>query len=160
MKALSLTPPWDWLVVRPDVTDPVQRKALWANHEIKGIENRRWNTKYRGAFLIHAAKGMREEEYDAAVWMAEEVGGLALANAIPKPEHLQRGGIVGVTNLYTVIHPLRPVEMASRDPWHMPDQFGFVIADTKPLPFLACKGALGFWGNFEVRDGKAVRLDG
>jgi hypothetical protein len=160
MKVLSLTQPWAWLVVRPDVTDPAQRAALWAADLIKGVENRRWNTKFRGAFLIHAAKAMREADYDSAWSMAMDVGGMALAGAIPKPEQLERGGIVGATNLYTVIHPLRPIEMPQRLPWHMAEQYGFVIADTKPLPFLPCKGALGFWGNFEIRDGKAVRLDG
>jgi len=158
VKALSLTQPWAWLVVRPDVVDPVQRSAVRAADEIKSVENRRWNTKHRGAFLIHAAKGMKVSDYDDAWEFARRVGGDALAGKIPMPKALERGGIIGATNLYTVIHPLRPIEMPMRLTWHMPEQFGFVIADTRPLPFLPCKGALGFWGNFEIRDGKAVQL--
>ena len=139
MRALSLTQPWAWLVV----------------HGGKTIENRRWNTKYRGAFLIHAAKGMTLDQYDDAVLFALEVDpGIK----VPAPEALKRGGIIGATNLYTVIHPLRPIEMPGRMPWHMPEQFGFVIGDTRPLPFLECKGSLGFWGDWEIQDGKAVRL--
>lgn len=142
MKALTLTQPWAWLVV----------------HGGKDIENRKWNTKHRGAFLIHAAKGMKATDYEEATRFAIKVGGGALASRIPLPDELERGGIVGTTNLYTVIHPLRPIEMKMRLPWHMPEQYGFVIADTRPLPFLPCKGALGFWGNFDLRDGKAVQL--
>jgi hypothetical protein len=155
--ALSLTQPWAWLVVRPDVVEPEARAQL-TTFEIKGVENRRWNTKRRGAFLIHAAKAMTEDQYDDAVLFALEVGGTELANSIPEPRELARGGIIGAANLYTVIHPLRPIEMAQRLPWHMPDQFGFVLGDQRPLPFLPCKGALGFWGSFEIRDGKAVLL--
>jgi len=141
VKALSLTQPWAWLVV----------------HGGKDIENRRWNTKHRGAFLIHAAKGMTSDQYDDAALFALEVGGQALVDRIPNPDRLERGGIIGATILYTVIHPLRHIEMAGRLPWHMPEQFGFVLGDTRPLPFLPCKGALGFWGDFEIVDGKAVQ---
>ncbi len=142
MKALSLTQPWAWLVV----------------HGGKDIENRKWNTKHRGAFLIHAAKGMTKLEWLRAFIFAEGVGGAALANRIPEYASLERGGIIGATNLYTVIHPLLPMQMRDRLPWHMADQYGFVIADTRPLPFLPCKGALGFWGNFDIVDGQAVQL--
>jgi hypothetical protein len=139
MRALSLTQPWAWLVV----------------HGGKDIENRVWNTKHRGAFLIHAAKGMTMDQYDDAVLFALEVDPTI---NMPGPRDLERGGIIGATNLYTVIHPLRPIEMQQRLPWHMPEQFGFVLGDTRPLPFLPCKGALGFWGNFEIVDGRAVQL--
>jgi hypothetical protein len=146
------------MVVRPDIVDPVQRSALWATDEIKGVENRRWNTKLRGAFMIHAAKGMKASDYDDACLFALQVGGLALSNLIPAPKDLERGGIIGAANLYTVIHPLLPMQMESRLPWHMAEQYGFVLGDTRPLPFLPCKGSLGFWGDFEIRDGKAVQL--
>jgi hypothetical protein len=126
-------------------------------HGGKDIENRVWNTKHRGAFLIHAAKGMTSHQYDDAVLFALEVGGLELSNRIPAPRELERGGIIGAANLYTVLHPLRPTEMPMRLPWHMPEQYGFVLGDTRPLPFLPCKGSLGFWGSFEIRDGQAVR---
>lgn len=145
MKALSLTQPWAWLVLRPDVVDPVQRRALWAADEIKGVENRRWNTKFRGEFLVHAAKGMKRSDYDAASLFATEVGGPALADRIPLWNNLERGGIVGVARLSTVIHPLTPIELPHRLPWHMAEQYGFVLSASKPLPFVACKGALGFW---------------
>lgn len=137
MKALSLTQPWAWLVV----------------HAGKDIENRTWNTPLRGDFLIHASKGMKGSDYDAAWETARSIDQNVAWN-IPPKEALERGGIVGVATLYDVLSKTTRPHV----PWHMWDQYGFRLRDVRPLPFLPCKGALGFWGNFEIRDGKAVQL--
>lgn len=137
MRALSLTQPWAWLVV----------------HGGKDVENRRWNTHFGGEFLVHAAKGMTKDDYDAAWEMARTID-QNLAWAIPLREKLDRGGIVGRADLYGVL----PRTANPSTPWHMRNQYGFCLRNQQPLPFLACRGALGFWGNFELRDGKAVQL--
>lgn len=49
MKALSIRQPWAWLIV----------------NGFKDIENRSWDTKYRGLVLIHASKGMTKDQYRA-----------------------------------------------------------------------------------------------
>jgi hypothetical protein len=41
MKALSLSRPWDLVVLQPP---------------FKGVENRSWRTKYRGRIYVHRAK--------------------------------------------------------------------------------------------------------
>lgn len=51
MKALSIRQPWAWLIV----------------HGGKDIENRSWHTKFRGRFLVHAAKGMTSNEFTQAL---------------------------------------------------------------------------------------------
>lgn len=134
MKALSIRQPWAWLIV----------------HANKDIENRSWQTPYRGEFLIHAAKGMTLDEYDDAVLFALEIDP---SINVPSPSALERGGIVGVANLVDVLSP-----KGQRYSWHMHGQFGFVLRNVQPLPFLPCKGALGFWGDFDVIDGKAAQL--
>jgi hypothetical protein len=139
MRALSLTQPWAWLVV----------------HGGKNIENRRWNTKLRGAFLIHAAKGMTLDQYDDAVLFAMDVDPSV---QVPAPEALQRGGIIGVAELVDVISPTPVPHVQWSFRWHMREQHGFVLQNVRPLPFLPCKGALGFWGNFELVDGAAIAL--
>ena len=63
MKALSIRQPWAWLIVRPDLTDPIQRAAAFAAGEIKDIENRTWATKHRGPFLVHAGQTFDMEGY-------------------------------------------------------------------------------------------------
>jgi hypothetical protein len=134
-KALTIRQPWAWLII----------------HGGKDIENRGWNTNVRGPVLIHAAKGMTRVEYDDALSSADEVTGYRVR--APDFDAIERGGIVGVTDLVDVLTP-----KGQRYGWHMHGQFGFVLRNVRPLPFLPCWGALGFWGNFELRDGKAVQL--
>lgn len=127
MKALSLTQPWAWLVI----------------HGGKDIENRRWNTKLRGRFLIHAAKGMQHSDFDAAYDVALGIGSevadrLVLASYAGA---FVRGGIIGSVELVDVWEPTSNCPSK----WHFPDQFGFRLRDPRPLPFTPCKGALGFW---------------
>lgn len=141
MKALTLRQPWAWMMATGIVrTDGVTVR--------KTIENRRWNTSFRGQFLIHAAKGMTRAEYDGAIeWIADEiyVGVGDRAHAFPPPEKLERGGIVGIATLVSVIPPCKPdLFGACKHLWHMPEQFGFVLENIKPLPFVPMNGALGF----------------
>lgn len=134
MKALSLRQPWAHFVL----------------HHGKRIENRRWNTSFRGTFLIHAAKGMTRIERDDAYEMLYDVCGL-LPDHLTSPD-LLRGGIVGYARVVDVIPPCKPTSLfhepcAHR--WHMGGQFGFVLEDVRPLRFAPCRGALGF---FDVPD--------
>jgi hypothetical protein len=134
VKALSIRQPWAWMVV----------------HGGKHIENRRWNTRFRGEFLIHAAKGMTRGEYaDALIW-AHDRGLSGAFRNIPSPSSIERGGIIGIARLVDVVRPDVPdyPDLCGR-PWHMHEQFGFVLEDVRPLPFLPLKGSLGF---FEVGD--------
>lgn len=131
--ALSLRQPWAWLVLHG-----------------KDLENRVWNTKRRGRLLIHAAKGMTLAEYSEAVLFARDADPSLI---VPPPNELERGGIVGVANLVDVVQPCLPYgyvgPFACRcgERWHIGDQFGFRLADVKPLPFRPVVGKLGF---FEV----------
>lgn len=116
MKALSIRQPWAWLIL----------------HGGKDIENRCWPTRFRGCFLIHAAKGMTRAEY-------EDVEDLS---CLPPFEALQRGGIVGTVEIVDCVRE-------SPSEWFC-GPFGFVLRNPQPLPFRPLKGALGF---FEVSDG-------
>lgn len=120
MKALSIRQPWAWLI---------------ANGH-KDIENRTWPTKFRGRVLIHASKGMTRAEYEDVEDFLDDFTQITL----PAFDVIERGGIVGVA---TITHCVPSNARASL--WHMEGQFGFQIADAKPLPFVACKGALGFF---------------
>jgi len=139
----------------------------------KNIENRRWNTTHRGEFLIHAAKAMTAREHAEAMAFCEDV--LGVGHTVEIVEALGRwgatiplcfGGIVGKARLVDVVRP-RPNTILGGDEahypeglrgdggwrWHMPEQYGFVLEDIKPLPFIPCKGALNFFGApFAVRE--------
>jgi len=160
VKALSLRQPWAWAVV----------------HAGKSIENRRWNTRYRGDFLIHAAVwpgdvtamaakadagGRRSRPLDDAHEEALSMLDMARAAGVKlhgpvsmRDLYGQRGGIIGRARLVDVIHPCAGKRAGLFDQpcphaWHMPEQYGFVLEDIRPLPFVPFIGALSF---FDVPD--------
>src|SRR3546814_18926401 len=80
MKALSIRQPWAWLITQG----------------FKDIENRTWQTKFRGQFLIHASKGMTKDEYESVQWYLSDI---ATHITLPEFGELERGGIVGLATL-------------------------------------------------------------
>jgi hypothetical protein len=125
MKALSIRQPWAWLII----------------HGGKDIENRTWHTKHRGRFLVHAAKGMTNEEYCDGLEFAMRAGDIQLLRDFPTVQEMQRGGIVGSVELVDSVD-------TSDSPWYMGEK-GFVLRDPRPIPFIPLKGRLQF---FEVPD--------
>ena len=138
MRAISIRQPWPWLITRPDITGNVHRANAKNFGLLKNIENRAWQTKYRGPVLIHAAKGMTVSEYRNVGYFLSGFcspgsGGINL----PPASLLDRGGIVGYAEITDCVS-------ASRSPWFMGD-YGFVLQNQTPLPFLPCKGALSLF---------------
>lgn len=142
MSASELLQPPSWAL-----TDMVKLPCLsirqpWAHlilHAGKDIENRSWKTKFRGEFLIHAAKGMTREEWDDAIDFTRGIELKIDPNAPPAVtiKTIQRGGIVGVARLVDCVS-------SHSSPWLIGD-WGFVLKDVRPLEFLPCKGSLGFF---------------
>jgi hypothetical protein len=141
MKALTIKQPWAWMII----------------HGGKTIENRTWNTGYRGPLLIHAsARCTLDEIYEGKIFVQRAFGAEAAA-ALP---HFQRGayalgGIIGSVDLVDVVPPWK----APHNAWHVPGHFGFVLAEPKSLPFRACKGQLSLWGDWSIVDGRALPED-
>lgn len=119
--ALSIRQPWAWLILNAG----------------KDIENRDWPTNFRGRTLIHASKSCTKAEYADALEFVTmgELGRQGIV--LPPIEQLQRGGIVGSVEIIGCT-------AESDSPWFM-GQFGFVLRNPKPLPFVAWKGQLGFF---------------
>ena len=92
---------------------------------IKDIENRTWSTRYRGPVLVHASKQADKIDADEIEFRF----GVRLSS------DLLRGGIVGMTEIVdcTRSHPSR---------WHAPDHYAFVLANSRPLPFVPWQDAL------------------
>lgn len=139
MKALSLRHPWCHAVL----------------HLGKSIENRRWNTSFRGEFLIHASKGMPRAYYaeaEALIFHALCLDGLG-AKAIAArdafrrdfKERAQFGGIVGRARVVDVVAPCTGEENCTHGHWHIREQYGFVLFDVESLPFMPLKGKLSFF---------------
>lgn len=110
MKALSIKQPWAWLILNGG----------------KNIENRTWNTKFRGRFLIHASK--QEDK-----WAMKHFQLIGLIN----PDDMIHGAIIGSVELVDV------VKSSDSNWFHGP--YGFILKDPKPEVIRFTKGRLGFY---------------
>ena len=123
-KCLTIRQPWAWAVFAPS------RKR-------KDVENKSLQTKHRGLLLIHAgANRLSTHGHDA---FTEFSNGLA----VPDPDTLDFGAIIGVVQLTDVVpydRRLANNSGASGDYcWLFEDARTF----SKPIPW---KGQLGLWG--------------
>jgi hypothetical protein len=120
MRALSVRQPWAWLIV----------------NDYKDIENRKWSTRYVGPLLIHASKGMTDDEYDdVADWLADEPRLQHIK--LPERKLIERGGLVGIA------HCNGSVDQCA-SPWFF-GPYGFVLSQARAFPLVPFKGQLGFF---------------
>lgn len=118
MRALSVRQPWAWLIL----------------HGGKDIENRTWETMFRGQVLLHAGKTLTKAYHrEVSDWAEGEFGII-----VPELDDMPRGGVVGVVTIAGCVR-----ESTSR--WFNPGGFGFVLRNAEPVPFYPCNGALGFF---------------
>lgn len=119
--ALSIRQPWAWLIV----------------HGHKDIENRDWSTPFRGQVLVHAGLTMTRAYYDQAT---EELGNASMlpVGGLSSFEDLPRGGLVGWTRIVDCLEH-------SASKWKQEGSFGFVLRDSRPIPFVPWKGRLQFF---------------
>ncbi len=103
-KALSIQQPWC-------------HKILF---EGKDVENRTWQTGFRGNVLIHASKGF--DSYDRDEIQVCE---------------MPLGGIVGIMKIVNCV--------TNMDSDWFSGPYGFVIENARPIEFIPCMGALGFF---------------
>ena len=130
VRVLTLTQPWAWVVV----------------HGGKDVENRRWNTKYRGPVLIQASESMSRLQYEEAREFCERVWDEEGIDPDIMPPHdsprLARGAIVGRAWITGVVPPHEGAGGGYR-PWHMREQFGFLLAGVEAVEETPWKGGLG-----------------
>jgi len=118
LKTLSITQPWADLIL--------------AGH--KTVENRRWNTPYRGPLLIHAPQG-----YDFRAYSLIQQNKIALA----EPGLALRSGIIGICDLIGVSAP-GTGELSN--PWRDPAQYAFILDRVHPFHrFYPMGGHLNLW---------------
>lgn len=128
MKALSLSRPWDYAVLRLG----------------KDMENRTWATRYRGRILIHRAKSW---DADGLLWMWHNrvrLGVTAEDRERMMKLRFEPGGLVGEVDITDCIS--RPdVRCASR--WYF-GPYGFLLAN--PAYYERVIPYRGMPGLFEV----------
>jgi len=135
--AFSVKQPWAWLLV----------------NGFKGVENRTWAlpTRYVGrSVLIQASARPRFSLPDARGILEEMHARYGLPGGLRFPDAGRGGGgIVGMARLVG----------CTRDqisPWAAPGLWHWRVADARPLPFMPCKGRLGFF-RVDYRPGVETR---
>lgn len=138
MKTLSTRQPWVWLILRPDLTTAAAREAAHCLNAIKPVENRTWETLYRGPLLIHASQQCTRDDYEACkLFLLSDERTAHVVRDLPPLAELQRGGIVGIVNLVACTR-------AHESPYFC-GPFGWVLDNPRPLPFTPAKGRLGLY---------------
>lgn len=117
MRCISVRQPWAALII----------------HAGKNIENRSRATHVRGRVLIHASLFNDHNYTEAAMSFAR-----GISNQIPVGLFLQHGGIIGSVEIVDCV-------TESKSPWFDGSGFGWVLANPIRLPFIPCKGSLGFF---------------
>lgn len=123
-------------------------KQPWAHailHLGKDIENRDWQTSFRGTIAVHASKGMTKDEFTEYRMfvlnnfdriLSQKERDLTVLS-LPFDAY-KRGAIVGTVEIYGCVS-------IHASPWFS-GRYGFVLGNPKvlekPIP---CKGALKFW---------------
>lgn len=122
MKAISIRQPWAWLIV----------------NGYKDIENRTWDTKYRGPVLIHASsRRPTVAEVEAARDILRQTAGEEVARMMPGVNTFSLGGIVGIATITGTCE-------SSSSPWFFGPK-GFNLADAQTVRFYPMKGKLSFF---------------
>ena len=124
--ALAVQQPWAWLIV----------------NGIKDVENRNWSLpeKYLGQLvLIHASARPPFSIATARDIVCEIHARYGLPGGLRYPPMGRGvGGIVGMARLVGCTHD-------HVSPWAIKGQWHIQLAEARPLPFMRCKGALGFF---------------
>jgi hypothetical protein len=112
----------------PPIVKILSVRQPWASLIVDGqkdVENRIWPTSYRGRVLIHASQRVDDISHDE---IEQRYG-------IRPPLILPSGGIVGITEIVNCVR-------ISDSRWHIPHHWGFMLINSRPLPFVEWKGAL------------------
>jgi hypothetical protein len=116
MKALSIKQPWVYAILQED----------------KDIENRSWQSSFRGWLAVHASA------------QPDRYGRFPRGHRLPDLDRLDYSAICGVARVVDIV-------TVSRSKWFYRPRdgstnFGWVLADATPLKHpIPCKGALGLW---------------
>jgi hypothetical protein len=120
MKVLSVKNPWAYLIIYGfDFGAPM------GGFRIKDVENRTWETKYRGPLLIHCSKN-----FDTNAYWDMRLRGVNWKN--------YNGRIIGQVNLADCVQDSKS-RRAEKGLWH------WVLKDPKPCRPVPAKGSLGLW---------------
>ena len=132
MKAITIRQPWAWAIFNAG----------------KNIENRTWETNFRGTICIHAGKTLAKKAYEEGCLEIESLLSPSklsrfiikkVSIEFPSYDEMPRGAIIGAVDIVDCV-----TQHSSK--WFEKGGFGFVLAH--PILFetpIPCNGQLGIW---------------
>lgn len=159
MKALSGMQPWWDAILFMGKRIENRREESSAHRQMKS---------YREPLLLHASAGIgsfvafTDALSSIGALISDEQWGRLTSLLVSRKDrqwapgpNMLRGGIVGRCRVVGLITPhgdpwknegIDAIAKYKPDMrWHIPGQWGHILADVEELPFRACKGALGLW---------------
>ncbi len=130
--ALSVRQPWAWAIIHGG--------KVIENRSLGAIKSGGMTT---GRICIHAASGLKENEYRWGVWRLQRHG-----VTCPRPDELPRRAIIGTVDVIDIID--RSESEWFGGPW------GLVLANPRPVPVIPAKGELGYFHWAEAGDPSPV----
>lgn len=131
MRALSLTRPWTWLVLNGG----------------KDVENRTWQTSYRGPIVVHGALSQDVAAIRPFLSLIRPDASDALDLALEQGSAMHTGllGVVDLVGCCTAWSQGGLMHCACSG-WAMPGQCHWQLANPRPFRNpIPAKGALGLW---------------
>jgi len=124
IRALTVKQPWAWAIASAGKT----------------VENRGWETRYRGLLAIHAGKAIdREGLDDPRILQAICDRAFQIGDAPSR-----QGAVIAVAELAGCHGPDDCRGTCS--PWAVSGRYHWNLFDARPLPEpVPCRGALGLW---------------
>ena len=119
--ALSVRQPWAWAILYGG--------KIIENRSAGAIRSGRMDCR---TIALHAASGMKEDEYLWGAWRLEQHG-----VSCPRPDALVRGAIIGQVDVTDII--------SESDSEWFGGQMGLVLANPRPCPPIPAKGELGYF---------------
>jgi hypothetical protein len=135
MKALSFYQPFAWAIANGHVD----------------IDDRSWNTNYRGPLAIHASKRFHPGYY----LFLRDVLGLD----IPDPKDLGYGGVVAIAELTDCLPPGTPTSVPAHRRAHGGGHcYGLVLEKVRRIELIPAKGRQGLF-ELELTDVREATSD-
>lgn len=125
MKAITVCQPWAELIVSG----------------VKPIENRTWQTPYRGRLAIHAGKSKKYYDIDAIDWQNHYKVNL------PMPDNVAFGAIIGIVDLVdcVMLSEIRKLFPQLSDCPFAEGPFCWILKNANRLSPIPCSGQLSIW---------------
>ncbi|MBF0759515.1 hypothetical protein IR148_00470 [Dysgonomonas mossii] len=136
---------------KPKALSVQQPFALLEVLGIKDVENRSWETSYRGRIYIHACGTKKKSIYSLTESQQEIVSDIPLIGTLLKDTQMMYSAIIGHVDLVAITENSSSI-------WAIPGHYHWILANPVMFetPIVNVKGNLNLWNCNEHLKGKSI----